>query len=388
MRWLVLLLVLGCGAPRDAHTVTLWHAYSGDERAALEALAAEWNATHRDGRVELVNVPYDAFSDKITAAIPNGNGPDLFVFAHDRVGDWAQAGLIEPVELWVDEALADRFDYPPLAAMAYRGSLYGLPLAVKSLALFWRTDRMARPPKSTDELLELGARFTDAAHGRFGLAYENGKLYGHAAWLHGFGGDVFDADGRLTIATPAARAALEFARRLAAIVPPEPSATLVATLFNEGRAPMVLSGPWFVGGIGPDVRWAVAPLPTVSETGRPAAPFLGAEGVMMSARAHDKRAAFAFMEWLTNDRSAIARARRARQVVPNRAAYEDAQVGRDPVLAAFRAQAEVAVPMPATPAMRMVWTPYDTALQKVLAQGMDADAALAAAQREVEGYLR
>jgi arabinogalactan oligomer/maltooligosaccharide transport system substrate-binding protein len=387
MRWILLLLLAACGtrAP-EVTTVRLWHAYSADERGALDELAARWNASHADIRLELVDVPYDAFPDKLGAAIPNGNGPDLFIFAHDRVGDWAAAGLIEPVEFWVDEALADRFDLQAISAMAYRGSLYGLPLAVKSLALFWRTDLLPHPPATTDELLEVGRGFT--GQGRFGLVYENTKLYAHAAWLHGFGGAVFDADGKLSIDTPAARAALDFARTLAAIVPAEATATLCATLFNEGRAPMALSGPWFVGGIGKDVPWAVAPLPTVSASGQPAAPFLGAEGVMMSAHAHDKRAAFAVMDWLTGDAQAVFRARRAHQVVPNKAAYDDPVVAGDRVLAAFRAQALRAVPMPATPEMRLVWTPYDTALEQAIAQGLDAHVALAAAQREVESYLR
>jgi arabinogalactan oligomer/maltooligosaccharide transport system substrate-binding protein len=372
----------------DVTTVTLWHAYSGGEREALETLAARWNASHADVRLELVNVPYDAFPDKISAAIPNGNGPDLFVFAHDRVGDWAEAGLVEPIDFWVDDALADRFDRQAIDAMAYRGSLYGLPLAVKSLALFWRTDLMPRAPATTDELVEAGRRFVAGGPGRFGLAYENGKLYAHAAWLHGFGGAIFDAAGRPTLATPAGRAAAEFARQLAPLVPAEATATLSATLFDEGRTPMLISGPWQAASLAPGVPWAVAPLPTVSATGRAAAPYLGAEGVMLSTHAHDKRAAFAIMEWLSGDESAIWRARRARQVVPNRAAYADPGIGGDPVLAAFRAQASRALPMPATPAMRLVWTPYDLALEKILAQGIDPDVALAEAQREVEGYLR
>jgi maltose-binding protein MalE len=389
----VLLCALGlaaCGTGEPAARVTLWHAYSGAERGALEELVAEWNATHPDVRVELVSVPFDAFSDKITAAIPNGNGPDLFIFAHDRLGDWAEAGLVEPVEFWVDEALADRFDLQAVSAMAYRGSLYGLPLAVKSLALFYRTDLLERPPATTDELLALGRAHTVRSAGRFGLVYENTKLYGHAPWLHGFGGGVFDARGELALATPEAAAALAFARELGGpngIVPAESTATLAATLFNEGRAPMALSGPWFIGGIAPGVPWAVAPLPVVSATGRPAAPFLGAEGVMMSARARDKRAAFQVMAFLTGDHAAVVRARKARQVVPNRAAYADPEVAKDTVLGGFRAQGAAAVPMPSTPTMRMVWTPYDTAIQKVIAQGVDPRAALAEAERELRGYL-
>jgi arabinogalactan oligomer/maltooligosaccharide transport system substrate-binding protein len=381
---------LGCQAPTAVRTVTLWHAYDESERQTLERLAREWNQAHPEIRLELVNVPFGAFSDKITAAIPNGNGPDLFIFAHDRLGDWAEAGLVEPVEFWVDEHLADRFDLQAISAMAYRGSLYGLPLAVKSLVLFYRADLVERPPATTDELVAIGRRFTAPSAGRFGLVYENTKLYGHAAWLHGFGGALFDDAGAPTLATPEAARALAFAKYLGGpggIVPAETTVTLVATLFNEGRAPMALSGPWFIGGIAKGVPWAVAPLPTVSATGRPAAPFLGAEGVMMSTRARDKRAAFLVMDFLTGDGAAKVRALSARQVVPNRAIYADPAVAADRVLGTFRAQSERAHPMPSSPTMRMVWTPYDTAIQKVVAQGLDPAAALAVAQRELDGYL-
>lgn len=381
----------GCdGGRAGRESVTLWHAYSGEERSALETLAARFNAEH-DAMLKLVSVPYDAFSDKITAAVPNGNGPDLFIFAHDRIGDWAEAGILEPVEFFVDEAVADRFDYQAISAMAYRGSLYGLPLAVKSLALFYRTDLVETPPRTTDELLALGRSLTDVAKGQYGLAYENTKLYGHAGWLHGFGGGIFDPSGRLAIATPQAVRALVFARTLGGvggICPAEATGTLVATLFQEGRAAMALSGPWFVGGIPKGVPWAVAPMPLVSATGKPAAPFLGVEGVMMSARAKDKRAAFQVMDFLAGDASAIERAVAARQVVPNRAAYADPRVSGDSVLAAFRRQAEVAEPMPSTPEMRMVWTPYDAAIQKVIAQGADPAVALAEAEREIRSYIQ
>lgn len=387
----LLLAVVGCTTKDHREVVTLWHAYSGDEKVALEQLAAEWNAAHDDVELRLVSVPYDAFPDKITAAIPNGNGPDLFIFAHDRIGGWAEAGILESVEFFVDEKLADRFDVQAITAMAYRDSLYGLPLAMKSLALFYRTDLVATPPRTTDELYALGRKLTDRRAGKWGLAYEDTKLYGHAAWLHGYGGAVFAADGSLTIATPEAVHALELVRELSGpdgIVPPgaETSAQLVGTLFQEGKAAMAISGPWFAGGLAPDVPWAVTTLPIVSATGKPAAPYLGAEGVMMSARAHDKRAAFAVMDFLTGDDAALLRARTARQVVPNHAAYRDPELAKDATLAAFRKQAEVAVPMPSAPGMRAVWTPYDTAIQKVVAQGADPAAALGEAEREIRSY--
>lgn len=387
---LALAAISACSTADDGReAVVLWHSYAGEERAALEEVAAAVNQRSTELRLVLVAVPHEALADKLTNAIPNGNGPDLFIYpGHDRIGDWVAGGLIEPIEYYVSEATADRFSPDAIAAMAYQGSLYGLPLAVKSVALYYRTDRLAAPPATTDELVALGRRLT--GEGRFALVYDNADLYGHAAWLHGFGGRLFDEKGELTIDSPEAIAAARFAQELGGeggVVPPGMTGTMVSTLFNEGKAAMAISGPWLQAELAPGVPWRVASLPVVSATGNPAEPFLGAEGVFLSSRARDMDAAFALMDELAGDDSALRRARRGRQVVPNRAAYREPDIGGDPVLAAFQAQAEHSVPMPATPAMRMVWTPYETALQKIIGQGADPAATLGAAEREIAGYL-
>jgi arabinogalactan oligomer/maltooligosaccharide transport system substrate-binding protein len=381
------LVVAACGAPEPTG-VTLWHAYTGDEKTALEASATRWNTAHPDIPVTLVAIPYGAFADKLTSAIPGGNGPDLFIYEQDRIGNWVDDGVVEPIEFWVDDARADRFFDPAIGAMAYRGSLWGLPLAMKSLALFYRTDLVATPPATTDELIALAPRMT-ARHG-FALAYANVDLYGHAPWLHGFGGRVLDDDGHLAIASPAAEAAMVFARDLVAtgVAPNDAQAPLVASLFNEGKAATAIQGPWFITQIAPDVPWAVAELPVVSATGKRAAPFLGVEGVLMSARARDKNAAFQVMDALTSDAEAIARATDARQIVANVHAVDDPRVAQDPVGRAFRAQLASTVAMPKDAAMRSVWTPYRTALGEVIAGRAEPGPQLLAVEREIQGYLK
>ena len=383
MRWLFALLVAACSQP---HGVVLWHAYAGAERSALEHTAGEWNAAHPDQPLTLVAVPYDAFADKLSSAIPRGNGPDLFIYPQDRIGDWADAGAIEPLELWVDDALADRFAPRAVEAMAYAGSLWGLPVAEKSLALYYRTDRIAAPPRTTDDVLALARELHP--RGQYAIAYPNVDLYGHAPWLHGCGGAILDASGKLAIATPEAVAAMELARELVATgaAPEDAQPPLVTSLFNEGRTATAVSGPWFITDIRPDVPWAVTTLPIVSATGRPAEPFGGAEGVLMSARATDKPGAFAVAEFLTSDAAAIERARLARQIVPNRRAYDDPAVASDPVLAAFRAQLDGSVALPKATAMRVVWVPYRTALGEVLAGRAEPAARLRAVEAEVRRY--
>lgn len=379
------LVLAACGTRSDAD-VTLWHAYSGAEREALEALADDWNRAHPDQTLAVVAVPYDGFADKLTSAIPNGNGPDLFVYSHDRLGDWTAAELLEPIEFWIDDATAARFAPDALAAMAYRGSLWGLPMAVKSLALFVRTDLVPVPPTTTDELLAMTPALR--ARGVFPLAYPVDDLYAHAPWLHGFGGRIMDGDTP-TVATAPGVAAAAFARELVAreVVPRDADGALTATLFSEGKAAMALSGPWFVADIAAGVPWTVTTLPVVSATGEPAAPFLGAEGVLMSARARDKQAAIAVVLALTDDAAAARRAAAAHQVVPNPAAYTGA-LASDPVLRAFRRQLEHTVPMPASPAMRAVWTPYKNALGQIVVGATSPAAGLERAAGEIAGYTR
>lgn len=384
---LAALLGLTSAACDRTHGTVLWHAYNGTEAAALGASAARWNAEHPDQQLELVAVPYKGFGDKLTSAIPNGNGPDLFIYPQDRIGDWADAGVIEPIEFWVDDARASRFSNEAVESMAYKGSLWGLPVTVKSLALFYRTDLIAEIPRTTDDLIALAPEM--AKKQGYAIAYANVDLYGHAPWLFGFGGRILDEKGELAIATPEAARAMAFARELVAkgAAPDHAEGPMVATLFNEGKAATVMSGPWFLNDIGPSTPWKVTTLPIVSATGKYATPFLGAEGILMSARARDKDAAFAVLDFLTSDAAAIERAKQARQVVPNLRAYDDPKIAADPVLRAFRDQLAHTVPMPKGPAMRMVWTPYQTALGEVVAGRAEPGASLISVEREVSGYL-
>jgi len=370
----------------------LWHAYRAAERTALEETVDRWNNGARgdDPKIQLLPVPYDAFSDKISAAVPRGHGPDLFIFAHDRVGDWAESRIVEPIEFWMTEKRAGQFLYKTIDSLCYKESLYGLPLAFKSTILFYNKALVPEAPATTDALIAAGRKLTDRKAGRFGLVYTNAKLYFHAAWLFGFKGLVFDEQGQLRVNSAESRRALTFARDLGGkrgIVPPESSATLTTSLFNQGKAGMAISGPWMLGEISEDIDVGLAPLPTVSPTGKPAAPFLGAEGIMLSARSKQKRAAFRAMTFLASDEMATLRALRARQPVANKAAWEHPKIKADPVLSAFRKQLDNATVMPGTPEMRVIWSPYDTALEKVIGAGANPAAALAEAEQEIRRFL-
>lgn len=376
----------------SAAEVVVWHSYRGKERAALESVASAFNAKGGEHKIKLLAIPYDAFPDKITAAVPRGKGPDLFIFAQDRVGDWAAAGLIEPLDFWMDDALREAFVEPTLEAVTYDDSVYGLPIAFKMTALFYNKDKIKTPPKTTGELIAMAKKHTNPDKGQFGLVYENANFYYQACWMQGFGGQVFDKRGRPKLDQKPVIDSMKFAQKLAheaGIMPEEATSMLVTTLFNKGDAAFVINGPWFMGEIEKGVNYGVTILPTIDDAGgKPAKPFLTAESIIMSAKSEDKKAAFEVMKYVTSPESAKTLAKEGRITVARKAAYDDPKIANDPKLKVFRQQLKNTRPMPNTPAMKMVWSPATTAMNKIINGKADPAAAMQEAQAEVEKLVK
>ena len=376
--------------PLPRKRVVLWHSYQAVERQALDKLVARFNQVQGRIQVETLAIPYGSFVDKLNAALPRGQGPDLFLFAHDRVGDWAESGVLEPIEFWTNEATVRRFFPKTLEALTYEGSLYGLPMAFKTCALYYNRKLVETPPSTTKQMIFMAQSLTNLPERRFGLAYENTKLFYHSAWLHGYGGRVFDDRGRLALPSPKASRSLEFAawlRNVGRILPSEVTSVMAASLFNQGRAAMVISGPWFRGEIDEGVEYGVALLPEVHETGLPAQPFMTAEGLLISARSRVKRQAFEVAAYLTSDESALVRLLEAKQNVANWKSYNDKRARKDGVLSVFRAQVDRSVLVPNTPDMRVAWSPLDRALADHIAGRMSADEAVRRAAEEIRRYV-
>src|SRR5512137_585413 len=197
MRKLALLLLAALALPAVALAqeakLVVWHAYRGAENAAFEKATAAYNARPSTKvKVDPLAVPYDAFADKITATVTRGKGPDVFIFAQDKLGGWIEAGnTIEPIDFYVDDALKGRFIPTTMEAMTYRGSLWGLPLNYKCITLIYNKKLVSAPPKTTAEMVKLGQSLTNKAAGRFGVAWSYGDFWYVASMINGFGGAVF-----------------------------------------------------------------------------------------------------------------------------------------------------------------------------------------------------
>lgn len=371
-------------------TLTVWHAYRGKEKAAFEKVIASYNkqAASKGVKVTTLAVPYDAYADKITAAVPRGKGPDVFIFAQDRLGGWIEGGrTVEPIDFYLDDQTRNQFLPNMLSAMTYRGTVYGLPLNYKSITLIYNRKLVTSPPKTSGELVKLAKSLTDATVGKFGLAYAYNDYYYHAALQNAFGGRAFDPGPKPVLNAPENVTAMKLLLRWInkdGILPAEPSTALITSLFNQGKAAMVFSGPWFLGEIAPDIDYGLALLPGIDEAGgQPMRPWMTIEGVYVSASSKHKEAGYDLARYLVSEEAGLVLTVEGRQLHTNKAVYTHKAVADDPVLAAFRHQLDSAIPMPNFAEMTVMWSPATTAMNTIVRGAATPEVALDKAQSSV-----
>lgn len=377
----------GCGEP--ATSIVLWHAYRGGEEKAIAQIVAAYDDENPGVRIEVLSIPFDAYTSKLGAAIPRAHGPDLFIDAHERLGIYLRDGLVAPVGDALPDSDLDVFDAASVSAVTIDHARYAVPLSDKCLALYVNDALVTSDPKSLEEISRLRASLPSDS---YPLAYEATSAFFHAPFLHAFGGEMLDDAGHFAFVGSEAAASVDFVHALTTsqIVPVEPDGALVTRLFASGHAATAISGPWMQSEIKGGVRYHVLPLPKIaaaatSSTHGEMRPLLTVEGVMLSPTGATRADVRAFARYLGGKESALVRATIGEQVVARSDVWSDPAIANNPNLKAFHDAARAAVPMPTSPAMRAAWVPANQAILKVLrGDASAADALTEAAARFVD----
>src|SRR6266436_695359 len=77
----------------------------------------------------------EQITDKFQASGQSGKGPDIFFWPHDRIGEWADAGLLKPLEIKDDF----KANYIPMSwdAVTHKQQTWGYPVSVESISLIY-----------------------------------------------------------------------------------------------------------------------------------------------------------------------------------------------------------------------------------------------------------
>ena len=362
-----------------AAPIHLWHAYRDDELAALVAILAQWKGEP----VDAVSLPYDAYNAKLAAAIPLGDGPDLFIAEHKYLGDFRYRKLVAPV---CDALEPGVFSAPALAAVRDGEVAWAVPLSNKCVALYVNTDLVSRVPGDLEGMVDLvGTIRSPSGAAVVPLAFETRNAYYVAAIFSAFGGALLDDQDRFGLVGPAAVRAIELDRWLIEkhAAPEDADGALVTNLFGSGQAAFAISGPWLAASLGgKNLHYRVEQLPIVRATGLPMRPLLGVESVMFSPTGAARAEVRALARLLASPEAALIRAR-----------YGTPSARSDVVMPAgdvraFAEQALTAIPMPSSRAMSAAWDPANRAIRKVLRRDVDTEVALAEAKHRYDDVRR
>lgn len=381
----LMLVTLAHGQSRTP--IVLWHAYGEREERGLSAAISTFEREHPEYDVEVNAIPFGAYASKLEAAIPARRGPDVFIDAHDRLRSYHEARLIRPIG--EQSPAPSEFDPEHLEALTLDGTLFALPVSIKTAVLFVNEDLVSGTELDSLEALEAlrGSLPEDV----FPLAWDADDAYQFAALLHAYGGELLDSEGRYQFVGARAEQALEHLVRLlrARVIPEETSYELVRDLFRGGRAATAISGPWFANELGTELRWSVRALPTASRAGgRAMAPFATVEAVMIAEGARELEGAQQLARFIAGRDGALVRALEGDHIVASRLAWEDPRLLQRETQLAFRRAAEQARITSTHPHMRSVFVPAERALRNALRGDVTIPDALEGGRRRFEDETR
>lgn len=211
-----------------------------------------------------------------------GKGPDIVIWAHDKVGEWADAGLIAPVD--VSDEFADKFFPKAWEAVMHNGMAWAYPIAMETVTLIYNKRLLAgeTPPTDLSELPALDQQIRSKQPAVRTILWDYQNAYYSWGIFASAGAYVFRKKGtnydlaNIGIATPGAVQVLSQIVGLVKknILPLSVSYSETEELMGQGKLAMTISGPWAWSNlIRSGINFGLAPLPGVN--GNPARPFIG-----------------------------------------------------------------------------------------------------------------
>ncbi len=384
------LLALGAGiatqaSAAEAGKLLIW--INGDKGYNGLAKVGEEFAK-KTGVQVTVEHPEDA-PGKFQQAAAAGKGPDIWIWAHDRIGEWIAGGLLQPVSP-SKKILAD---LDPLAVKAFNvgGKQWGYPVSIETVALIYNKDLVPVPPKSFEEVVALDKKL--AASGKKAILWDYNNTYFTWPLLAAGGGYAFKlkADGNYDPADTGVNnaGALKGAELLAKMVkdgvmPKGAGYADMESGVAQGKIAMMINGPWAWDNLKKaNINFGVTRIPTVG--GKKAAPFVGVMGAMISKASPNRDVAVEFIEnYMLSNKGLKA----INDDVPlgtpaSKSLF--AELKGDTNIQATMNSAQDGTPMPNNPEMGRFWSSMQSALQNMTEGRQSPKEALDAAAKRVAG---
>jgi arabinogalactan oligomer/maltooligosaccharide transport system substrate-binding protein len=352
------------GAPSAAVTlpevtgeVTIWHAYgtgSSEEKALAQVLDMV-KSKNPNATVNVLQIPFDQVFNKFETEAAAGGGPDMFTVPNDNLGNEVRAGLLTPVDDLINDY---KGQFTPLAieGLTVDGKIYGTPVIVKAVALYYNNSTVPEPPKTTDDLLAL------VKSGKKLVLNQN--AYHNFGFSGAFGGKLMDDSGKCIADQGGWAEAMQYLADLkAAGAQFETDGGKADTLFRQGQVDMIINGPWVLGDYKSDLGDKVGVVPMPAGPKGAANPLSGIDGWYINSNTTGDKltAAFNLSLWLTSPD--------AQKIYADVAGAPTVRVdvtAADPLVASFASAGSAGFPRPQSKEFGNFWAPFGDMVTKVL----------------------
>ncbi|MFJ8541880.1 extracellular solute-binding protein [Streptomyces sp. NPDC093586] len=397
------LAATACGGDSDSEsggpvTITYWDTSNAtNEAPTYKALVKEFEAAHKDIKVNFVNVPFDQAQNKFDTAAGSKGAPDVLRSEVGWTPAFAKKGFFLPLD--GTEALADQAKFQPnlIEQAKYEGKTYGVPLVTDTLAFVYNKALFEKagvqPPKTWDDLKKAAATIKD----KTGVEGFWGSTAGYYAqpFLYGEGTDTVDAGAKkVTVASPAAKKAygtwlsLFDGKGLHKADTTADAYAHIQDAFVNGKVASTIQGPWeitnfYKGSAFKDKNnLGIVTVPAGS-TGKAGAP-TGGHNLSVYAgsdKAHQE-AALKLVNFMTSAKSQETVALKNSTLPTRDDAYTD-KVKADPGIAGYQTVLPAAQPRPALPEYSSLWTPLDDELPQIAGGKKSLDEGLSDAETAI-----
>ncbi|MDI1463136.1 sugar ABC transporter substrate-binding protein [Catellatospora sp. KI3] len=348
-------LLSACGSgdqgSGDAKELVFWNFYGpnpdGNAQSKwFEDLAAKWNANN-DVKIKLHYLPVSEYlgGTALQTAFSSGAGPDIFIISPGDFLRYYNGGVLTDLTPHLGAGAKDDFVDGVLDTRTVEGKVFGLPMEIEPLAMYYSTDAFEKAglsegdlPKTWDQLLDVGRKLTDDK--RFGLLFETAPGYYQNFTWYPFmwqgGAAAVGPDGKSGFNSDAVHKALGLWGDAVknGIAPKKTQGdgggNAVANLAS-GFCAMQQTGIWSVSQLetdAKDFRYGVFPLPT--PTGGTYTTDMGGWAFCANAKGGNPQAAAKFIAWAlgSTDAEGVERMRQWNTVVktnmPSRKSVKEA----------------------------------------------------------------
>ena len=329
--------------------------------------------------------------EKITRTFPIaaqvGKGPDIVIWAHDKVGEWADSGLIAPVEISTE--FRERFFPEAWQAVQHQERLWGYPIALETVTLIYNRALLDGPPPEDLSQLASVSRDIKSKHpGVIPILWDSRSPFYMWGILASAGGYVFakkDADydlEKVGVATSGAVDALSKIISLigSGVLPKSCSYSETEDLMGQGKLGMMISGPWAWSSlVQRGIDFGLGQIPGVN--GQAGRPFVGVSVAYLNRSSPNHDLIKEFLEQSLISDEGLTAMNAAKPIgIPALISLYQKMAKDNPLLQALRVSVDHGQVMPNIPQMGRFFSSLGAALELAINGQLSPQAALQEAQ--------